>query len=94
MAIEPDNMVLEQLRLLRTDMARIEVKLDNNSAEQSHKMGTMAQTLVAVQRDLGSIKRDVASLKDTVGTIGIAVDEHTRRLDHLEHRSDDRHPPV
>jgi hypothetical protein len=80
--------------LIRTDIARIETKIDGSFAELSHKVGTMPQTLVALQRDLGGIKRDVASLKDTVGTLGIAVDEHTRRLDHLEHWLDDRHPPV
>jgi hypothetical protein len=86
MTSEPENIVLEQLRLLRADIARIESKFDVKFDDLTHKMGMMAQTLVAVQRDLKEVKRDVSVLKDTVGTFGIAVDEHTIRLDRLESR--------
>lgn len=86
MTSEPDNIVLEQLRLLRADLARIENKTDSKFDDLTHKVGMMAQTLVAMQRDLNGIKRDVSGLKDTVGTLGIAIDEHTLRLDRMENR--------
>jgi hypothetical protein len=87
MTSEPENIVLEQLRLLRADIARIEEKFDGKFDNLTHKMGSTAQTLVAIQRDLHGIKRDVSGLKDTVATLGIAVDEHTLRLDRMENRS-------
>ena len=86
MTNEPKDLVLEQLRLMRSDFERLEAKFDGKFDDLAHKMGMMAQTLVAVQRDLKEVKRDVSVLKDTVGTFGIAVDEHTIRLDRLENR--------
>jgi hypothetical protein len=41
------------------------------------KVGSLAQTLVGVQRD-------IRRLTDTVGTLGAAVDEHMHRLDRIE----------
>ena len=42
-------------------------------------MGGMATTLVGVQRD-------VRSLQGTVATLGVAVDDHTHRLERIEQR--------
>jgi hypothetical protein len=49
-----------------------------------HKVGSLAQTLVGVQRD-------IRRLTDTLGTLGAAVDEHTHRLDRIEARLDLTH---
>jgi hypothetical protein len=55
MTDEIDNLTLEQLRLVRADFGRMEHKFDG----LAHKMGMMAQTLIAVQRDLKDVKRVV-----------------------------------
>jgi hypothetical protein len=79
MTSEPENIVLEQLRLTRADIARMETKFDAKFDDLSHKVGSLAQTLVAVQRD-------VKGLRDSVTTLGIATDEHTSRLERIEKR--------
>jgi len=77
MTEEPENIVLKQLSILRGEMQEGFAVLNKN-------VGALAQTLVGVQRDIRALQRDVGSLKDSVATLGIAVDEHSRRLDRIE----------
>ena len=63
---------LEELQSGQASVARQIEALD-------HKVGAVAQTLLGVQRD-------IRRLSDTVVTLGIAVDEHTHRLDRIEKR--------
>jgi hypothetical protein len=63
------------LKATRTDIAGVRTDL----AAVNEKMGGMATTLVGVQRD-------VRSLQGTVATLGVAVDDHTHRLERIEQR--------
>jgi hypothetical protein len=56
-------------------------------------LAQVAQTLVAVQRDIRNLQRDVRTLDDRVATLGIATDAHTDRLDHIEKRLGIGNPP-
>lgn len=73
MAHEPDNLVLKQLALLRDDVEAMGRRMDEKRDALGHKVGAVAQTLIAVQRDIRSLQREVA-------TLGVGVDEHTHRL--------------
>ena len=84
MTNEPENLILKQLAILRDEMREGFAKLTAEGAITNEKLGTVAQTLVSVQRDVRGLQRDVSMLKDSVGTLGIAIDEHTRRLDKIE----------
>jgi hypothetical protein len=75
----PKDLVLEQLRLLRGDFERMETKFDTQLDELSHKVGSIAQTLIVMQRD-------IRRLTDTVEIHGAAIAEHTARFDRLENR--------
>jgi predicted nucleic acid-binding Zn-ribbon protein len=76
---EPENLILKQLAAIRDDIASARAETRADIDHLNHKVGTIAQTLVAVQRD-------VSVLKDSVGTLAIAIDEHSRRLDRIEKR--------
>jgi hypothetical protein len=86
MTDEPDNLVLKKLALLRDDVAALGRHMGEKIDALDHKVGALAQTLVGVQRDIHGLKRDVRSLDDRVATLGVAVDEHTHRLDRIEKR--------
>lgn len=80
----PENIVLEQLRLVREEMAAMRGELNQKIDALDHKVGSLAQTLIGVQRD-------IRRLTDSAGTLGAAVDEHTHRLDRIEKRLDMMH---
>ena len=69
-----DEMQADQ-KATRADNAAVRGEL----AAINEKMGGMATTLVGIQRD-------IRGLQGTVATLGVAVDEHTRRLDRIEQR--------
>lgn len=86
MTIEPDNIILQQLRLIRSDIGSMKDEID-------HKLGAMAETLIGIKRSIQILDTRVDNLdvsvlrigKDIV-TITIAIDEHTNRLDKIEKR--------
>ncbi|HSZ12367.1 MAG TPA: hypothetical protein VK759_09330 [Rhizomicrobium sp.] len=75
MADEPENLILKQLAALRGDVQglRGDVQAVNT------KVDAMASTLVGVQRE-------IRRLSDSVATLGASIDDHSRRLDHIEDR--------
>ena len=77
---QPDNLVLEMLRVIRA-----------GQEETNGKLGAMAQSMVSMRKDINGLDTRVAKLDDTVQSlradvrmIAIAVDEHTHRLDKIE----------
>lgn len=73
------TVTLEMLQKLMLDV-QAEVKaVRDEQARTSEKMGGMATTLVGVQRDIRSLQASVA-------TLGVAVDDHTHRLERIEQR--------
>ena len=77
MTSEPENIVLKQLAALRVDMQEGFAKLTTEQVATNEKLGSVASSLVGMQRDIRDIKRELA-------TLGVAVDEHTNRLDKIE----------
>ena len=69
------DMIWKRLEDLQTGQGTIMQKIDT----LDHKVGSLAQTLLGVQRD-------VRRLSDTVETLATVVDEHTHRLDRIEKR--------
>ena len=79
---EPTNLVLEQLRAIRAEQA-----LTND------KIGTLAEGMVSMRKHIDDLDKRVGGLSDRieglrgdVRMIAIAVDEHTTRLDRIEHK--------
>ena len=86
MTDEPDNLTLRQLSLIREEMRQGFTKVLAEQARTNEHVGSVAATLVGVQRDIRSLRRQVNGLTDSVATLGIAVDDRTHRLDHIEKR--------
>jgi chromosome segregation ATPase len=79
MTAVPENLVLKQLSSLRAEMQEGFAEIRTTAAQTNEKLGAVAQTLVGLQRDVRNLQREVA-------TLGVAVDEHTHRLDRIEKR--------
>ena len=69
------DMIWKRLEEMQADLKGARTDL----AGVNEKLGGIATTLVGVQRD-------VRSLQGTVATLGVAVDDHTHRLDRIEQR--------
>ena len=69
------DMIWKRLEEMQADLKATRTDL----AGVNEKLGGIATTLVGVQRD-------VRSLQGTVATLGVAVDDHTHRLDRIEQR--------
>jgi predicted nucleic acid-binding Zn-ribbon protein len=75
-------------------MLDIQAEQRQMRAEQdviSQKIGTTAETLVGIKREISVINSRLDSLEVSIqrihtdiGTLAVAVDEHTRRLDLIE----------
>jgi hypothetical protein len=83
---EPDNITLQQLRLIRADIGTMKDEID-------HKLGAMAETLIGIKRGIqtldtrvGNLDVSVVRIGEDIATITIAVDEHTQRLDRIDKR--------
>ena len=87
MADELENLTLRQLSLLREEMQQGFAKILAEQVRTNEHVGSIAATLVGVQRDIRGLQREVTGLKDSIATLGIAVDEHTHRLDRIEKRT-------
>jgi hypothetical protein len=70
MTVEPDNLVLEHLRAIRGDMARMMDRIDTMTAEMSAMRQHMGAMLTIQQHDHG----DIASIK-------VRLDRIDKRLD-------------
>lgn len=80
MAEEPTNLVL--------------VKLDEIRREQqalTHKVGAIAETLIGIKREikmvgnrLENVEISVHRVGNDIGTLAVAIDEHTHRLNEIE----------
>ena len=79
MADGPENIVLKQLGVLRAETPEGFAEIRATAAQTNEKIGAVAQTLVGLQRDVRDFRCEVA-------TLGVAVDEHTHRLDRIEKR--------
>lgn len=75
MTDETTNLVLEQLRAIRAEQA-----------ETNRKIGALAESMVAMRKQIDDLRDDVHGLRADIRMIAIAVDEHTARLDRIEAR--------
>jgi hypothetical protein len=82
MADEPTNLVLEQLRAIRAEQALT-----------TEKIGTLAEGMVSMRKRIDDLDKRVEvldshiqGLRGDVRMIALAVDEHTARLDRMEHK--------
>jgi septal ring factor EnvC (AmiA/AmiB activator) len=75
MTDEPTNLVLEQLRAIRGEIAQTNLKI-----------GTLAESMVAMRRQIDDLRTDIHGLRTDIQMIAIAVDQHTARLDRIEAR--------
>ena len=82
MTDETANLVLEQLRAIRAEQAQTNLKI-----------GTLAESMIAMRKqidelrgDVDALRRDVHSIRSDIRMIAIAVDQHTARLDRIEVR--------
>ena len=87
MTEQPDNLVLEMLRVIRAEQE-----------ETNHKLGALAQSMVSMRKDIGGVENRMEKLENRmekledavqgaradVRMIAMAVDEHTQRLDKIE----------
>jgi hypothetical protein len=83
---EPDNLVLEQLRLMRADLGTLKDEL-------GRRIGALAESLVGIKKDIrildsrmDALDVSVHRVGQDIGTLALAVDEHTQRLDRFESR--------
>ncbi len=81
---EPDNIVLEQLRLIRADIGMMKDEL-------GRKIGALAKSLVGIKKDIRILDTRMDALDvavhrvgQDIGTLAMAVDEHTHRLEGIE----------
>jgi prefoldin subunit 5 len=84
MTDEPTNLVLEQLRAIRAEQALT-----------STKIGALAESMVSMRKHIDDLDEridglygHIQGLRADVRMIAIAVDEHTTRLDRIEHKLD------
>jgi len=77
MTEEPNNLTLQHLRQIRTEMQEGFAKLTTEQALTSHKIGTLAEGMV-------SMRQSIEGLRNDMRMVSLAVDEHTTRLDRIE----------
>lgn len=75
MTDEPHNLILDQLRVIRTELA-----------ELGRKVGVLAESMVSMRTQIAELRSDVHGLQTDLRMVAIAVDEHTVRLDRIEAR--------
>jgi len=82
MTDEPTNLVLEQLRAIRAEQALT-----------TGKIGALAESMVSMRKRmddfdtaLSRMDAHIQGLRGDVRMIAMAVDEHTTRLDRIEHK--------
>ena len=79
MTEEPDNLTLQHLRQIRTEMQEGFAKLTTEQALTSHKIGALAEGMVWMRQSIEGLRNDMRM-------VSLAVDEHTTRLDRIEVR--------
>ena len=67
MAENVDNLVLDQLRLIRSDLQRIEAKFDERSDDLNAKLDRNTGILVAPGRDIHDIDGRGERLEEAIG---------------------------
>jgi hypothetical protein len=78
------DMIWKRLEEVQAEQAAMHTEIKAARTDltvTNEKIGGIATTLVGIQRD-------IRSLQATVTTLGVAVDDHTHRLDHMGVRLD------
>lgn len=75
---EQPNATLALMRSVRSELA----KLTETIADQSNKIGTMAQSVTSLKFEVNGLRRDL-------GVYGTTVEHHTQRLERYENRLDE-----
>lgn len=104
MTDQPENLVIEILRTIRSDQTEIRAEIQGLRSETNLKIGTLAESMVSMRKDInglitrmGSLEIAVEGVRTDIRMIALAVDEHSRRLDGVESRLDKieaRLPPL
>ena len=84
MTEEPDNLTLQHLRQIRTEM-------QEGFALASRKNGAIAESIVSMRKRLDGIdhrldhmSQSIDGLRTDIQTVALAVDEHTTRLNRID----------
>jgi hypothetical protein len=77
MADEPENLILKQLAVMRDEIR-------TGFAESGRRVGILEAKVDGLAGTLIGVQRELRRLSDNVATLGAAIDDHTRRLDHIE----------
>jgi hypothetical protein len=87
MSGDPQNLVLEQLRFIREEIAVVRAE----QSVMSLKIGTLAESQVSTNRRIDALSgridvlsSEIQNMRTDVRTISMAVDQHTARLDRVE----------
>jgi hypothetical protein len=84
---EPDNQLnAETLRGIRGDIASLRDDMQQGFAKMERRFSGLEGKVDGLAGTLVGVQRDVRRLSDNVTTLGAAIDDHTRRLDHIEER--------
>ena len=80
MTDQPDNIVLELLRVMRSEIGEITAKQEATNL----KIETLAGSMVSMRKDIYSLESVVQGMRGDLRMIAIAVDGHAQRLDKIE----------
>ena len=86
MTEEPENLVLEQLRAIRKDIAEMREGTGTRIETLAGSMVSMRNDIDGVEMRLTAIERILMALRGDVRTIAIAIDGHAHRLERIEER--------
>jgi chromosome segregation ATPase len=78
--------VLEQLRIIRAETEKGFADIYAALAITNAKIGTLAENMVSMRKRIDDLDGHIQGLRTDVRMIAIAVDEHTSRLDRIEHK--------
>ena len=84
MAEQTDNLVIEMLRAIRAEQESMRMEFRTDIAELNLKVGTLAQSMVSMRKDINGLEDAVRGMGNDMRVIALAVDEHTHRLDRIE----------
>jgi chromosome segregation ATPase len=96
MSEKPDNLVLQLLRDIRGDVAKVDEKIDDAKAELNSLRADVAADLQSTRKELGEqivgLRRAVVEYHSAVIGHGVIISELEARVRRLEQRLD--LPPI
>lgn len=75
-----DNLVLEQLRLIRTDIAEFKTEIDSKLSEMTHRLTQVELGVAALRRDAGHDALTIAGQDARYDRLALRIDRIEKRL--------------